>query len=182
LKDEDVSIVHIYFNYKDQDNQTPDCIVQRIIKQLLIPLDLVPRDLETLYDDHRRRLRLPDTDTMIRIWDNLSMSSASVFAVFDGLDECNAKARWEILGLINKLRRPNVKIFCTFRSHVLTAVTQQLKNSHVQKVEADGEDIRNYILERLNREWQHNVGLIPEIVGPLVEKATGQSVPSAAGN
>jgi hypothetical protein len=61
---------------------------------------------------------------------------------------------------------------------VLSAIIQQFKDVHVQKVEAHGEDIRNYLSERLNREWQHHPALIPIIVDSIVNKATGQSVPS----
>src|SRR5204863_5776363 len=86
-------VVHVYFDYKDPEGQTPDSIIRCLLKQLLIPSDLIPADLQTLYEDQRRRQHLPDIAILTRLWDSLSSKYSSVYAVFDALDECNPKAR-----------------------------------------------------------------------------------------
>ena len=169
-------MVHIYFDYKDPEGQTAESIIRCLLKQLLIPLDLVPRDLQTLYEDQRRRLCLPDNATLVRLWDRLTSKYSSVYAVFDALDECSPKARVELLNLIDKIRKPNIKILCTFRSYVQSIVLERFKDSHFLKIEAHADDIRNYLSERLKKEWEHHPLLIPLIIDAIADKATGQYI------
>ena len=61
----DASIAYIYFDYKNRAAQKGDYIVRTILKQLLLSLNVIPKDLEAVYDKCLSRLKTPQDSMFI---------------------------------------------------------------------------------------------------------------------
>src|SRR6266496_4279901 len=51
---QNICVAYVYFDYKSSSLQTADNVVRSLLKQLLCRINLIPRDLEDLYDDCTR--------------------------------------------------------------------------------------------------------------------------------
>jgi hypothetical protein len=181
FNDENVCVAHIYFDYKDPEGQTMENIIRRLLKQLLLPLNLVPRQFRNLYDEQRRKARLPDLSVWIREWAHVSSKFSSVYLIFDALDECGPKVTREILQLTDKkLRNSNTKIMYTVRSHMMPIIREHFQVQSIiwQKIEAHDDDIKTYLTTRMEEEWRHAPDLIPDVVDVVSNGARGKYVSS----
>lgn len=184
VHDENVCVAHIYFDYKDPEGQTVESIIRRLLKQLLLPLNLVPRQFRDLYDEQRRKARLPDLSVWIREWANVSSKYSSVYLIFDALDECGPKVTREMLQLMDKkLRNSNTKIMYTVRSHMMPIIREHFQGPPIiQKIEAHDDDIKTYLTTRMEDEWRHASDLIPDVVNVVSNGARGKYVSSFGGS
>lgn len=174
IRQSNACIAYIYFDYKSGEIQTGDHVVRTLLKQLLLPLDLVPRDLEGVYDECRSRLK--DLDKAIFVRQLLSTAAAfsSVYIILDALDECTSGTLEEIIGLLRQFKDRGIKVLCTFRPFLNLRVGLDVS---VHSIGAHDEDVRNYLSIRLNKAWPHNKCLRNKIIDRLAEGANGMLIP-----
>src|SRR5438046_8589008 len=115
MKEQNAAVAYVYFDYKDPEGQTLDKVIRSLLKQLLSSLNLVPRELEALYDESRARSTTPDASALQRHLISAIPAFASVFIMFDALDECSNHNFEEVAGLILQLEKGGAKICCTSR-------------------------------------------------------------------
>jgi hypothetical protein len=156
--------------------QTGDYVVRALLKQLLLPLDSIPRDLEAAYYEYLSRLKTPDQAFFLRHLLSTAATFSSTYILLDALDECTRQTLDNVVTLIRQFQDVRIKIFCTFRP-ILVDLGAQLNISTIHTISAHDEDIRNYLSIRLNKEWRHNPRFMQQIIDRLAEGAEGKSVP-----
>jgi hypothetical protein len=86
-KIKEYGVAHIYFNYKEQEQQTPVKVLASLVKQLACQTSYVPDALEKHYDkDHGKA---PTVEELYIALLDISERFTKTFLVFDALDECD---------------------------------------------------------------------------------------------
>ena len=168
------AIAYVYFDYKNREIQTGDYIVRTILKQLLVQLKTIPRDVEATYDDCCSRLKQPEKTFFVQQLLSMVARFGSVYVLLDALDECTDATLENIIHLICQLKDSEFKVFCTFRPNIIT-LSDKL-NVLVHTIHAHDEDVRNYLSIRLKKEWLHDESFLPEIIDQLGKTAKGKFV------
>ena len=163
----------MYFDYKDQIEQSGKHVLANLLKQLLSTMDIVPGSVEITYDEHKARTKSLDFSTLIRLFMSAIALQSKVFIMLDGLDECNESQYRDIVEFIAELRNSHVKMFCTSRPHSSDR-SAHLKPCITLRITAVKEDVENYILERLDIEWKHSPRLKSKVLETLSRSAQGR--------
>jgi hypothetical protein len=164
------AVAYIYFDYKDPKSYALENIIRSLLKQLLLKLLLLPQELESLYDECKREGKSADASTLKKHLLSACSHFKSAIVLFDALDECNNFK--ETANIISELKKTGVKVFCTSRIDT-PQVREKLQNPTVVEIQADQEDVFNYISTRLDKEWDYDEGK-QEIVDALVNNAEGK--------
>jgi len=104
-------VAYIYFDYKNGEAQTGDFVVRTILKQVLLPLDMIPPNLEAIYDDCCSRLKSPEKALFIRPLLSAAGKFSSVYIMLDALDECTSGTLKIRLILFISLKIQGLKFF-----------------------------------------------------------------------
>jgi len=169
------AIAYVYFDYKNREAQTADYVVRTILKQLLVQLDVIPRDLEAVYDDCCSQFKQPEKSLYIRQLLSVKARFSSVYILLDALDECTDATLENIVNLVCQLKDSGVRVFSTFRPNLI-GLGDQLNVSVMHSIYAHNEDIRNYVSIQLDEKWCHNKCFKPQIINQLAKGAEGKSV------
>ena len=169
--------MYIYFDYKNQEAETGDYVIRTLLKQLLLCSDLIPPDLEKIYDECRSRQKSPEGSFFTQQLLSTAASFASIHILLDALDECTSRTLEDAIALIHQLKDPDphIKWFCTFRP-ILIDLGERLNIPTIHSIDAHNEDLMNYLSIRLNKEWRHSKTLRERVIEPLVKNAHGKSV------
>lgn len=156
--------IHSFFDYKERTVQTEVMLLKKLLWQILIQFDFLHPPVESLYDTCVERKRNPTTNSLIELINSVTIEMASVFVIFDGVDECSPEMQDFIIQLLEALRKTCFKIFVTSRPHL-----QRIpKDAAVIKIRADSADIADYITQRLSH--LKNIDLRDIIFKKLTEK------------
>lgn len=139
---------HMYFDYKDQEQQKADDVLSSLVKQLAYQLPCPLKELEELYEKKESKDRRPTTEELFNILLIIFASFNRVFLIFDALDESDQ--RNEILPLIQRMSMKEVNVLVTSRPY--PEDIQALFGHNTIKVEilAKEEDIVKYIEEKID--------------------------------
>lgn len=140
-------------------------------------MDLIPRDLESVYDECLSRLKSPEKSIFVRQLLSTAANFSSVYILLDALDECSSATLEDTITLIHRFKDTRIKVFCTFRPNLINLGDRF--NVPIHSIGAHDEDVRNYLSARLNREWHYNKGLVEQIIDRLTKGAKGKLVSCA---
>jgi hypothetical protein len=148
--EESVESIYFYFDYKAQKSQTPTHVAGCLLKQLFGHSKYEFPELEKAYDTQSNKR--PDLKLLLSLLELYPYShNASVYAIFDALDECSESHQNNILTLFNGLHRSNYKLLISTRPH-LQNFSEYLTNTQSITIYAHQSDLQNYILTRISRE------------------------------
>lgn len=136
----------MYFDYRDQDHQSPEVMVGSLLKQIASVATGFHRSLVELYDNHKSQQKQPPLQELEKALLFSCEDFSQVFIVIDALDESNeAKHRNNILQILTNLQqRPNVRLFITSRFRPQD--TTKAFNSAAQiLIEANSSDLRKFL-------------------------------------
>ncbi len=167
------SVAYIYFDYKDREAHTGENVIRSLLKQLLLPMTLVPQALESLYDEFCSQSIIPDTSTFMEQLISTCAHYSSVSIILDALDECGSETLDAVINLIRELSRSSVKIFVTSRPH-LSNLPSELEKPLILQVEAQDDDVKNYLSVRLGKEWRYSEHLKSRIIYAIAQGTRGK--------
>jgi hypothetical protein len=101
----------------------------------------VPPGVEEMYGNNKARDHLAIVELIIQ-------HSKEVFVVFDGLDECTGDQQIEIINLIRQFCNA---VFLTSQPQI-SHLVKNLQPCHLLEIEANDDDVRNFIDQRLDLE------------------------------
>ena len=112
---QDVRVIHLYLDHKDQKLHTKTALLGSLLKQLiqLRTDDVVSETLVKAYDRATERPPLL-SDVQSCLNDEIT-SFSRVFVIVDGLDECSEKTRLWLMETIPELGTGNVSVLFTTR-------------------------------------------------------------------
>ena len=171
-----LAVAYIYFDYNDPKSQTLETVIRSLLKQLLFKFALLPRELESLYDECLQKGKPTDMSALRKHLISSCSHFQRVIVLFDALDECTPTNLRETTEIIGELRKAGVKVFCTSRINT-SQVREKLGNPLVTEIQANQEDIINYISNRLNKEWDYDEESREKISDSLIANAKGKFTP-----
>lgn len=175
-KSESVGVACMYCDYKDQVAQTTKNLLASLWLQLAASNRDLSYEVEDLYNKYKSQgpRSRPSLDEISRILQTEVERYEKVYFVIDALDECSAETRTTLLRHISALP-PTVSLMVT--SRLLNSVPRQFQGAIKLEIEADVEDIKNYVKERINSverlsSWvDNNPSLEEDIVTTVTKNA-----------
>jgi hypothetical protein len=142
--------LYIFFDYKDDQNQTAEKVIANLLRQLISSIQIIPSDLETEYDRVKNGSPRPVLSAFINLFIKYA-KSASFIVLFDAFDEC--KQQGVILSqLVRQMYNSGIKVFITHRPHVLQNPKADFNECTVMEIRARREDVQNYTAQQLDME------------------------------
>lgn len=136
----------MYFDYRDQDHQSPEDMVGSLLKQIASVATEIHRSIVELYENHKSQQKQSPLQELEKALLVSCENFSQVFIVIDALDESDeAKYRNSISQSLTRLQqRPNVKLFITSRFRPQD--TLNTFNSAAQiLIEANSSDLRKFL-------------------------------------
>ncbi|KAL9614038.1 MAG: hypothetical protein Q9167_001453 [Letrouitia subvulpina] len=160
---------------EEQQNQTAEKLVSRLLQQLLQQIGVIPKNVEAVYEDHVKTETRLGREESLAILRSVAASFAQVFIVIDALDECEPAI---LNGFIRPLTKsPDIRIMVTSRD--LPHIEHYFSSSRRLEIRANEADIRSYVKDRINEEVElagfvnEDDSLHEEILGTLVQRSCG---------
>lgn len=170
------AVAYIYFNYKDEDHQTPTNVIRSLLNQLVAQSSssAVLGPSETLYDGLAPKHKTPTLEQLQTAVVATLKSHHQVFFVFDALDECVVKHRKDLLPFFHRLADAGARIFITSRPHPRDVQESFTKVSSAKTVElaAHVEDIKIYVEEKINEHPSARVLICADLREKIVNALT----------
>lgn len=180
-------VAYIYFNFKEQEQQTPINVLRSLIKQLMTQLPEldVPDGVGALYDQFIRRDTRPIFEELVKALEETCNLFPRVFFVFDALDECLEKTqRKDLLPFFHDLAKNGASLFLTSRPYPRD-IHDSLDGTVATKIELEAKeaDITIYVEETISGNSHANAlirgGLREKVISKLVGCCNGMYVAPA---
>lgn len=149
-----------------------------IIQQLLLRQNVIPKDVQELYDLHKRSNTQPDLAELSMHLDSIVSLFFRVYIVVDALDECDESNKTRST-LLNHLQSLGLHVQLLFTSRPLGEVPLDAVQFEVT---AQEDDMRKYLRFQIKKEaglaklCHDNGGFEDEIFDKLIARAGGMSV------
>lgn len=172
----DVGVAYIYCSYKERQRQSSSNLTASLLQQLLMQKNDMPNDIIALYERHSKIKTRPLLNEYLLFLRATINSFSRVFIIIDGLDECSEadSTRSNFLAGIDEIQ-PQTCIFVT--SRYLPSIASELHGAARLQIEANDEDIRKYLIQRLQK-WEFlkfhlakDPSLRERIIGSILSKA-----------
>lgn len=174
-----VGIAFLYCNYKEQEQQTLINFVASLLQQLVGQQSLVPDEVCSLWEEHRRGRTPPGLVEISKLFQSIASVFSSIFIVIDALDECSEVTRNYLIAEINKLPQ-NLHLMVTSRHNA--SIEQLFSGSVRLEILATDGDVKAYVCtqidrrERLKKFVQADPSLQEKIETRIADKAQGMFV------
>jgi hypothetical protein len=167
-------LAYVYFDYKDQIQQSATSIVSSFLKQLALQLESELPEVHDLQKKFRFKSKRPELVDLMNTVVALLPRFPSTYVIFDALDECESKERLKLFKVIDQLDKAGVRIFATCRPHIRDARHFfQTSTAAWIRIEADTEDIKNFLRIRLEERTNQSPAMKAKIVDRLSSSAKG---------
>lgn len=178
FRDQDVAVACIFFNYQERIEQTARNVIASLLKQLIQKQSKASVDVKSLYNKHIKKNTRPELGELVKALQSDIKSYSKVFIIADALDECpeDNSVRQHILA---ELRSLTAALNLMFTSRYLTAIEREFQVARRLDIQADDDDIRQYIRgrisgeHRLARHIRGDLALRDDIINTIVDKARG---------
>ena len=114
-----IGLAYFYYDYKEQDQQTPSQLIGALNKQLARQSVPLPVQVKTLYADSNEPKLPLDVDQQIKLLHQLVALFPTTFIVIDALDEADNSGhqRRILLDAIKRFMSSSIRLFVTSRPH-----------------------------------------------------------------
>ncbi len=166
------AVAYVFYNYKSQDEQTPEALLSSLLKQLAQNHPSLPHRLRELCNQHKRKRTRLSLDELSQVLELVAAQSSKVFIVADALNECRTadSCRTKFLSAIFSLQdKTGVNIFATSRP--IPDITDQFRGAVSMQILATKDDIQKYLHGHLP-ELPKFVTKRPDIRDKIVTKIT----------
>jgi hypothetical protein len=177
----DVAIVYIYCNYKEQALQTPSNLIASLLKQLIQDHPAAYEHVKPIYKHHNDRRTRPTFEEFRQALQSEMNRFTKSFILVDALDECSEmnETRAKLLTALQSFAS-TVNVLVTSRD--VASISSAFCSSKRLDIHADDQDVRRYIEGRIPHEFRlatHVKGypaLQEEIVKKIIENVQGMYV------
>ena len=123
------AVACFYFDFADQEEQSPAAILGSVLKQVVGGLDKVPGGIVKAFRNRQKVIggQWLSVEEIVEFLQDIA-SSSSTFISIDALDECPPRHRVKLLGSLNQILQnsPGVRVFLTGRSHIRGEINKHL--------------------------------------------------------
>jgi hypothetical protein len=172
FKGDNVAILWIYFDYKEQIVQTITNVVASLLKQICQDHYAISEDVRSLHKKHHFRNTRPTFDEILEVLNSELAKYSKAFLVADALDECPEEngIRVRMLAALRSLAG-NFNLMVTSRN--LPIIAQDFRGTKCIEIRAKDEDIKKYITSRISFAPRHVKNLQEDIETKVIESARG---------
>ena len=176
----DAALAYFYFDYREQDGQTPNAFVACLLRQIALQKVDFPQSLLDFYEHYRNERAQAATDDLFATFRQVYTSFEKCYIVIDALDECRSSIyRKEILKILSGLDLEIVRLFVTSRPHVHD-IRQNFLHAQQIEIEASEQDVKSYC-HRMIEDNQSTLDLIDnslkeEVANAVAKNAQGMYV------
>ncbi|WXC58479.1 hypothetical protein SNK03_004378 [Fusarium graminearum] len=150
-EDSCIGIAYIYLNYREQDDQEIEKILESLVKQLAEQHASFPDVIEDLYTVHSVDKTRPSITELLETLQLIVEAYDRVYILFDALDECRTSGgrRSKLLKLVVDLKENyDVNLFMT--SRYMSDIEEEFKGNIMKmEIRASEEDVGSYLDSRL---------------------------------
>jgi hypothetical protein len=139
----DKGIAYYYFDYKEQEAQTPTIMVASLLRQLAGQRAVFPPSLLEYYENFKQDQARASTPELLHVFNEVCCTFSHSYIIVDALDECNMSYRKDVLRILKDLDLAFVQLFITSRPHSQD-ITQSFNGAEQVQVEANEGDIKTY--------------------------------------
>jgi hypothetical protein len=145
---DDVAIMCIYCDYKDQASQTVPNFIASLLKQIVQDCRTISTNMRSFYTRHPSYDTRPTLNEFTQALQAEIGAYSKVFVVVDALDECpDHDGSWR--KLLKTLRSLSGPISLMVMSRYLGSITEAFKGTSHFDILADDEDVKKYIESEL---------------------------------
>ena len=171
------AIAYYYFDYRDQQAQTPALFLASLLRQLVAPRRPLPESVINFYDnfkDEQPQNLMLELCTLFRA---TCEAYERCFIVIDALDECKHQGhRKEIIRVLKSLPMSKARLFVTSRPHPHD-VEQHFGDALKLDIKASETDLKQYcyrmIEESPNASEIMSESLKQQVTDTIASRANG---------
>ena len=123
------AVACFYFDFADQEEQSPAVILGSVLKQVVGGLDKVPERIIKAFRNRQKVIggQWLSLEEIVEFLQDIS-SLRSTFICIDALDECPARHRTKLLGSLSQILQnsPGTRILLTGRPHIRGEIDKHL--------------------------------------------------------
>jgi Cdc6-like AAA superfamily ATPase len=172
----DDPVTFIYCNYKRQSGQSAKHMLSSILRQIIDIQPGIPKLVQEFYTSHTARRTTPSSDEIEQVLGVVSKGLQGLTIIVDALDECETRARQDLLSAVGSLRRQcKVRLLATSRPLPTVQSHSIFVGKPTLEVKASDEDLEKYIRSRasgLHFRVMSKTDLLEDLVTSTV-RATG---------
>lgn len=185
---DNVAVLYVYCDYKDQVHQTDQHMFASLAKQSILQQTGLPIEAKALYSECRNGGISASAEQCLNLLESSVSHFRRTFIVLDALDE-HLPSEEDVYSpqipllfeLINIQRRRPGRCTIFITSREIHSIREQLPNWTRLDIRASDEDIRSYVKSHINDskkftfagDIRDDPALANEIVEKVVEKAQG---------
>lgn len=166
-------VIHIYFDYRDQQHQTIERIVASLLKQLASSCLRLPTAVTALHKRLSEQEKTPQHQDLLLALTILCREQKKVFLVIDALDECDPSVRKELCGFLRTPVSHCIRTFVTSRYHPAD-IREFFSECPQIEIKADSSDLQMYMRHEIEcSDWRGDIDdrLTEKIAITIVESA-----------
>ena len=123
------AVACFYFDFADQEEQSPAAILGAVLKQVVGALDKVPERIVKAFRNRQKIIagQWLSLEEIVEFLQDIS-SSLGTFLCIDALDECLPRHRVKLLNSLNQILQnsPGTRILLTGRPHIRGEIDKHL--------------------------------------------------------
>ena len=173
--DRNIGIIFVYFRFGDTDTLTVEDLLASILKQLAQGHETLSVDIEDLYHGHSFKGTRPNLAEIAAVLQSEAKRYSKLYVLIDALDEYSEQSR---TGLLRQLNSLFIMANILITSRPLENLVRQLRDSAQLEIEANIDDMRLYIKERiyestlLSRALSKDPHLEEDIISQVTQNAS----------
>jgi len=179
-KNEDVAIAFYYYDYSEQQYQSPSNFARALLRQLCSSSQTVPTSVAEFYQRSRNDVKDQTWfNDLLSILRRVISTYNRCFIIIDALDEADARTqRTGFIDVLDAIRGSgnSLRVLATSRPHALSNI-ENFHNPIMLDIVADPTDLRQYlnqtISEHPDSEYTMDRELKEQIVQTLCSNANG---------
>jgi hypothetical protein len=145
-----ISVTFFYFDYQDEDRQSPAFVLSSILKQLVATSSEIPQSISDAYEKHQKSGTFCSLEELEQLMKDVLKSLHQSVLIIDALDECDkSRHRKPFLQILHRLQQTtNIRIFVTSRQNFQDIMVAF--NSHPQiAITAHNFDLNCYMRQEM---------------------------------
>lgn len=139
----DEGVAYFYFDYREQEAQTPTAMVASLLRQLAGQKAVFPQSLLEYYENFKQDQARGSMPELKHVFNEICLTFGQCYIVIDALDECKMDFRKDVLEILKDLDLTVVQLFVTSRPHSHD-IKQHFHGAEQVHVEANEADIKTY--------------------------------------
>jgi len=171
------AVACFYFDFADQEEQSPAATLGSVLKQIVSRLDEVPERIVKAFQGREKviggqRLSLEE---IVQFLQDITTAQPT-FICLDALDECPPGYRVTLLRLLSQIlqKSPGVRIFLTGRPHIRGEIDKHLAGRAATRlITPTKDDIIIFLRAKLKEDT------IPDAMNESLEEEIIQNIPEA---